>query len=227
MSQFHRTRLLLGEPALQRLHAAHILVVGLGAVGSFATEALARSGIGRLTLVDADVIEPTNINRQLYALHATLGQPKAALAAQRCAQINPALRLTPIQRFITPENTVSLLQQTAPDLVVDAIDSVDSKVALLAAAHGLRIPILSSMGAARKTDPTRIRCADISQTTTCPLAKTIRRRLAGLGIAAGIPCVYSTEPAAPHPPGQPLGSHISVTGCIGLTLAAQAIRTLT
>lgn len=223
MSQFQRSRLLFGEEALQRLHAAHALVVGLGAVGSFAVEALARSGIGRLTLVDSDAVELSNINRQLYALHTTLGQPKATLAAARCAAIHPAARIDAIQRFVTPENVHALLDETAPDLVIDAIDSVDSKAALLIACHQRGLPVFSSMGAARKTDPTRIRAADISETTTCPLAKVIRRRLLAAGIARGIRCIYSTEPAAPQLPGEALGSFICVTGAIGLTLAREAI----
>lgn len=234
LDRFLRTRLLLGDGALDALSRTHVLVVGLGAVGSFVVEALARAGIGRLTLVDGDAVEPTNINRQLYALHSTLGESKAALAAKRCADINPDLILSPLHRFITPEETGELLDSISPDLLIDAIDTVDSKTALLIAAYRRKLPVFSSMGAARKTDPTQIRVGDISETRVCPLAKIVRRRLNAEGITTGIRCAYSTEPALPDapdapiietPPSEraPLGSFICVTGTMGLVLAREAI----
>lgn len=230
-TQWSRLEMLLGTDAVAQLHAAHVLVCGLGAVGSFAVEALARSGIGRLTLVDFDVVDPSNINRQLYALHSTIAQPKALLARQRVLDINPDAIVTTHQLRITEAMIDTFLTDVQPDFVIDAIDSVIDKVALLAACVHHELPVYASMGAARKTDLTQIRVADISKTQVCPLAKCVRRGLAERGIRTGVQCVYSQEPAlpteAPTAPGKPpLGSLMPITASFGLMLAREVILSI-
>ncbi len=223
---------MVGEPGLQKLAAARVLVVGLGAVGSFAVEALARTGVGHLTLIDADVIEPSNINRQLYALGSTIGQPKCELAAARVADINPDCQIDARQIFVSASNLPELL---APgfDAVVDAIDSIDAKVELICAALDRGIPIFSSMGAARRRDPSAIKVADVSKTSGCPLAREVRRRLRDRGIKRGVTCVYSTEgvdktsfiTVGPDSI-RLMGSLPTLTAAFGLRLAHSAIEKL-
>ena len=192
-----RTRLLLGEEKSERLRRAHVLVVGVGGVGAYAAEMLCRAGVGRLTLVDADTVQPTNINRQLPALHSTLGQPKVEVLAARFRDINPEVELTVLPVFLKDENIPQLLDAVRYDFVVDAIDTLAPKCHLIAEALRRRIKIVSSMGAGAKSDITQIRFADIWDTYHCGLSKAVRKRLQKMGIRHKLPVVFSTEQADP------------------------------
>lgn len=192
-----RTRLLLGEEKSERLRQAHVLVVGVGGVGAYAAEMLCRAGVGRLTLVDADTVQPTNINRQLPALHSTLGQPKVEVLAARFRDINPEVELTVLPVFLKDENIPQLLDAAHYDFVVDAIDTLAPKCHLIAEALRRRIKIVSSMGAGAKSDITQIRFADIWDTYHCGLSKAVRKRLQKMGIRHKLPVVFSTEQADP------------------------------
>lgn len=192
-----RTRLLLGEEKSERLRQAHVLVVGVGGVGAYAAEMLCRAGVGRLTLVDADTVQPTNINRQLPALHSTLGQPKVEVLAARFRDINPEVELTVLPVFLKDENIPQLLDAARYDFVVDAIDTQAPKCDLIAEALRRRIKIVSSMGAGAKSDITQIRFADIWDTYHCGLSKAVRKRLQKMGIRHKLPVVFSTEQADP------------------------------
>ena len=192
-----RTRLLLGEEKSERLRQAHVLVVGVGGVGAYAAEMLCRAGVGRLTLVDADTVQPTNINRQLPALHSTLGQPKVEVLAARFRDINPEVELTVLPVFLKDENIPQLLDAVRYDFVVDAIDTLSPKCHLIAEALRRRIKIVSSMGAGAKSDITQIRFADIWDTYHCGLSKAVRKRLQKMGIRHKLPVVFSTEQADP------------------------------
>lgn len=192
-----RTRLLLGEEKSERLRQAHVLVVGVGGVGAYAAEMLCRAGVGRLTLVDADTVQPTNINRQLPALHSTLGQPKVEVLAARFRDINPEVELTVLPVFLKNENIPQLLDADRYDFVVDAIDTLAPKCHLIAEALRRRIKIVSSMGAGAKSDITQIRFADIWDTYHCGLSKAVRKRLQKMGIRHKLPVVFSTEQADP------------------------------
>ncbi len=192
-----RTRLLLGEEKSERLRQAHVLVVGVGGVGAYAAEMLCRAGVGRLTLVDADTVQPTNINRQLPALHSTLGQLKVEVLAARFRDINPEVELTVLPVFLKDENIPQLLDAARYDFVVDAIDTLAPKCHLIAEALRRRIKIVSSMGAGAKSDITQIRFADIWDTYHCGLSKAVRKRLQKMGIRHKLPVVFSTEQADP------------------------------
>lgn len=192
-----RTRLLLGEEKSERLRQAHVLVVGVGGVGAYAAEMLCRAGVGCLTLVDADTVQPTNINRQLPALHSTLGQPKVEVLAARFRDINPEVELTVLPIFLKDENIPQLLDAARYDFVVDAIDTLAPKCHLIAEALRRRIKIVSSMGAGAKSDITQIRFADIWDTYHCGLSKAVRKRLQKMGIRHKLPVVFSTEQADP------------------------------
>ncbi len=232
--QFHRTRLLLGDAAVDRLRRAAVAVIGLGGVGSYAAEALARAGVGRLLLVDADTVDVTNINRQLYALHTTVGRDKADVARERIAQINPAAQVDARPLFVDAD-TINTLPLDDSWHVVDAIDTVHAKTCLLQQLHGQGIPCVSSMGAARRCDPTRIQSADIAHTRGCPLAREVRRILRQDGITSGILCVFSDEPPLPTPPHDentpcggkaPVGSIAHLPGLFGLTAAGHIINSI-
>ncbi len=188
-----RTKLLLKEEALNKLKQANVLVVGLGGVGSFAAEFLVRSGIGALTIVDGDKVDVTNINRQLPALHSTLGEYKTDVVAARLKDINPDLKLIKITRFIQPESFVDLVLQQNYDYIIDAIDSVSPKIYLIKAAKRHKVKIISAMGAGGKMDPSKVLVRDISKTRDDYLARVIRKRLRKHGIHKGVKCVFSTE----------------------------------
>lgn len=189
-----RTELLLGAEKTQRLIDAHVLVVGLGGVGAYAAEMIARAGVGRMTIADADTVAETNINRQLPALHSTVGQPKADLMAARLRDINPAIELTVIQGYIRDEATDALLDAVPYDYVVDAIDTLAPKVNLILGALQRGFPLVSSMGAGAKTDPALLEIRDISKTHHCPLAHMLRKRLHKAGVRSGFHAVFSPEP---------------------------------
>ena len=192
---YSRTEVMFGAEGMASLRSAHVLVVGCGGVGGAVLEMLARAGIGRLTLVDADCVQASNINRQLIATSSTIGQFKVDVWRRRLLDISPGLQVTTYAEFLEENNTICLLDSQCFDFVVDAIDTVSPKVFLLSQCVARNIPIISSMGSGGKTDPSKIRLADISKTEYCPLAKVVRTRLAALGIRHGIPCVFSTEPA--------------------------------
>lgn len=220
-----RTTALLGSETMARLAKAHILVVGVGAVGGACVEALARSGVGRLTLVDGDTFEETNLNRQPFSSLSALGQPKTTVTCQRLADIAPSCQTQGLHQFVTPENVRDFLVETQPTLVVDAIDDLPAKVALLEQCVHLKLPVWSAMGAARKCDPLAFKVTDISKTQVCPLARHVRQQLRHKGIEKGIRCVWSSEPATPLHDGT-LGSYMPVTATAGLILAADVMRAL-
>lgn len=189
-----RSALLLGNDALLRLQNAHVLVVGLGGVGSFAVEFLARSGVGRLTLVDGDVVDPTNRNRQLQALSSTHGQKKAVLLKDRVLDINPDAQVTAIDVFLDPEPMRELLLTSQVDFALDCIDSVQPKLNFLVTALAADIPFISAMGAGGKVDPEKIRTGRIDRVQNCPFAAHIRKRLRReYGLNPKFLCVHSTE----------------------------------
>ncbi len=188
-----RTTLLIGEERLQKLQNSHVLVVGLGGVGSFAAEFIARSGVGTMTIVDGDVVDPSNRNRQLPALATTHGLPKADIMAERLLAINPELKLTSIREFLSPEAAEAILSSTKFDYVMDCIDSITPKITFLTTAYNKGLPVVSSMGAGGKLDPTKLRTADLFDTRECYLASLVRRRLRKVGITSGIKAVFSTE----------------------------------
>lgn len=188
-----RTELLLGSDRIERLRNARVLVVGLGGVGAYAAEMIARAGVGTLTIADADAVSESNINRQLPALHSTVGEPKAEVMARRLLDINPGLRLTVVRRYIRDEETETLLDEGF-DYVVDAIDTLSPKAGLIRSCLERDIPVVSSMGAGAKTDPTRVRIEDIARSHHCPLAHMLRKRLHKMGIRTGFYVVFSDEP---------------------------------
>ena len=189
-----RTSLLLGDEKLKKLQNANVLVVGLGGVGAYAAEMIARSGVGRMTIADADTVSPTNINRQLIALHSTIGKEKSELMADRLRDINPEIELTVVNRFIKDDETDTLLDSDKFDYVVDAIDTLSPKLALIKGCLDRNIPLVSSMGAGAKTDPTKMEICDIAKTHHCPLAHMLRKRLHKIGIRSGFRAVFSPEP---------------------------------
>ena len=193
-----RTQMLLGAEALERLAAARVVVVGVGGVGAFAAEMLARSGVGRITLIDDDEVSASNINRQLPALHSTVGRLKADVLAERLADINPAIEVTPIKTYVTEEILLSdkaeMLIPADTDYVIDAIDTLSPKISLIQYCLKHSLPLVSCMGSGAKTDATAVRLADISKTYQCPLAHMLRKRLHKLGITTGFQAVFSAEP---------------------------------
>lgn len=190
-----RTRLLLGEEKMQRMAAAHVLVVGLGGVGAYAAEMICRAGVGRMTIVDADIVQPSNINRQLVALHSTVGREKAEILAERFKQINPDMELTVLSVYLKDDNIPELLDAAPYDFIVDAIDTISPKCFLLFHALQRRIKIVSSMGAGAKSDISQVRFSDIWDTYHCGLSKAVRKRLQKLGVKRKLPVVFSTEQA--------------------------------
>ena len=189
-----RTKLLIKEEGLQKLQESNVLVVGLGGVGSFAAEFLVRAGVGQMTIVDGDTVDITNVNRQLPALHSTVGKTKAEVVAERLFDVNPELRLTVKTEFLNPEQMAEVLDKEKFDYVLDCIDSVSPKLSLIKEARRRKIKIVSAMGAGGKTDPSKIMVRDISKTNNCFLAKQVRKRLKKeSNIQKGVRCVFSTE----------------------------------
>jgi len=233
-SWMERTELLVGQKGLEKLNNAHVLVVGLGGVGSYAAEAIGRSGVGKMTIIDGDTVDPTNRNRQLQALSSTHGLNKAQLMGERLKLINPDIDLTVIDQFKTPDDMKEFMTQKF-SYVIDAIDSISPKLYLLQTAYYNNQRIISSMGAGGKMDPTKIRVVDVSQTNICPMAQYVRKRLRYMNIYKGIKSVYSTERPAKHSIMRTDGSKFkkSAYGTIsylpaafGLTCASVVIRDL-
>ncbi len=236
--RFSRTALLLGEDNVKRLAEARVAVFGLGGVGAYTAEALVRSGIGFIRVVDFDTVKLSNCNRQILALESTVGTLKADAAQKRLLDINPSCEVDKRVEFVDEASAPHLLE--CVDFVVDAIDSVSSKVSLLANAFMMGIPTVTSMGAAKRTDPFLVRVGDISESFNCPLAKIVRKRLHRRDIYKGIRCVYSIEPVENDPEDEkkidmeetfsrgreraPLGSVSYMTGIFGLITAREVIN---
>lgn len=229
-----RTRILVGETGVARLSESHVLIAGLGGVGAHAAEALARAGVGALTLVDHDRVAASNLNRQLVALRSTVGRYKTEVMAERIADINPACRLRAVAEFLDEDGMEGFLSEPF-DQVIDAIDSLSSKVSLIETAWRLGLPILSSMGAGGRMDPTRVQVGDLMDTRVCGLARAVRGRLRRRGIERGITVVWSDEqplpPLAPSDTGR--GRPRAVNGTLsympsiyGLMLAGLAVKRL-
>ncbi|HRU71017.1 MAG TPA: tRNA threonylcarbamoyladenosine dehydratase [Kiritimatiellia bacterium] len=219
---YSRTEKLLGVDGIARLSASRVALFGVGGVGSFVAEALARAGIGHLMLVDRDVVVPSNINRQLVALHSTLGRPKVEVMAERIHDISPAIRVDARQAFYLPDNADEF-DFHGFDYIVDAVDTVAAKVELAVRARAAGVPILSCMGAGNKLDPTRFEVADIFATSNCPLCKVMRQSLRARGVEA-LTVVYSRETPAIR--SRPPGSVSFVPSVAGLIMAGVVIRAL-
>ena len=233
--EFTRTALLLGDAAMERLAKARVAVFGIGGVGGYVVEALARSGVGTLDLIDDDTVSITNLNRQIIATHDTLGRPKVEAARERILSINPAAVVHTHRIFFLPE-TAAEFDFSAYDYVVDAIDTVTGKLLLVQAAMAVGTPVISCMGAGNKLDPTAFEVADISKTSVCPLARVMRKELGRRGIKH-LKVVYSKEPAltpavaegeenTAHPKRQTPGSIAFVPAVAGLILAGEVIKDL-
>jgi tRNA threonylcarbamoyladenosine dehydratase len=192
LSWLSRTKLLIGETALLNLACSHVMVVGLGGVGSYAAEFIARSGVGKMTIIDGDVVDPTNRNRQLPALATNHGQSKALIMEERLKAINPELEIKVIREFINPEMVLQHLEEK-PDYIIDAIDSITPKVTFIRMAHEMGLKVVSSMGAGAKLDPTQLKVVDISKTWNCPFAQQVRKYLKQHQIRKGIKVVFSPE----------------------------------
>lgn len=190
-----RTEILLGEDKMKRIRASHVLIVGLGGVGAYAAEMLCRAGVGQMTIVDADTVQPTNMNRQLPAMHSTLGMNKAEVLAARYRDINPSIQLTVLPLYLIDDNIPELLDAAHYDFIVDAIDTISPKCFLIYEAMKRRIKIVSSMGAGAKSDITQVRFADLWDTYHCGLSKAVRKRLQKMGVKRRHPVVFSTEQA--------------------------------
>ena len=237
--RFERLERLVGSNGLQRLKNASVAVVGVGGVGSYAAEALARAGVGRLTLIDFDRIALSNINRQIHALEHTVGQTKVEAMANRCLAINPEIEVLPLEAFFSAENSTELLAGGF-DYLCDCIDSITAKLHLIESCINSSIPVVSAMGAANKLDPTLIRVGDLARTQKCRMARIMRKELGRRGIRRGVKVVYSLEEfhalntEAPqeydtttgHRPRVTLGSSSYIPPIFGLTMAGEVIREL-
>lgn len=249
LHRFSRLELLIGQAGLTRLQQASVAVFGVGGVGSYAVEALVRAGIGRLTLVDFDDICLTNINRQIHALDGTVGRSKVQVMAERCRAINPAVQVEPIKTFFSSENSEELLA-CQYDYVLDCIDHITAKLHLIESCKQRGLPIIASMGAANKLDPTKLAVADLFQTERCRLARIMRKELRRRGVTSPIKVVYSTEEFRPLGEGAAtcnegcicpnqqdqhwrctdrrviLGSSSVIPPLFGLTMAGEVVRDL-
>jgi len=229
--RFDRLRLLIGDSSLEQLRNSHVAVFGVGGVGSHAVEALVRSGVGKLTLVDFDHICLTNINRHIHALDNTVGYLKVEIMAERCWAINPRVVVETRAMVYDSESSVQLLADRF-DYVLDCIDMISAKLHLIQSCHERHLPVISSMGAANKLDPTQLQVADISMTKKCRLARTMRKELRKRGVVTGVEVVFSTEEFRPLVDGDTeqrnplLGSSSSIPPLFGLTMAATVIRNL-
>ncbi len=230
-----RTEVLLGEEKIQNLLKANVLVVGLGGVGGICAEMIARSGVGKMTIVDADVVEATNRNRQVPALISTDGQLKSEVMAQRIKDINPDIELTVISEFIRDERTNEILDAGQFDYAVDCIDTLSPKVFFIKACLDRNIPLVSSMGAGGKFDPTKVEVIDISETYQCNLARYVRKRLRKYGVRKGFKVVFSPEAAdqsrifeseKAYPKKSVIGTISYMPAAFGITCASVVVREL-
>ena len=221
--QFHRTERLIGQEAVKKLNNARVIVFGVGGVGSYVCEALARAGIGAMEIVDKDVVDITNINRQLIALHSTIGKPKVEVCRKRLLDINPGMEVTARQCFYLPEKSDEF-DFSRYDYVVDAIDNVTAKLDIICKAKEAGVPVISSMGTGNKLDPMAFKIADIEKTKVCPLAKVMRKELRKRGVS-GVKVVYSEEEPADTESRTP-ASISFVPSAAGLLIAKAVIEDL-
>lgn len=226
-AQYTRTAALIGQDALEKLHNARVAIFGVGGVGGYVAEALARCGVGAIDLIDNDVVSESNINRQIIALRSTIGKQKTSVMAERIQDIDPDIRVTKHNVFVLPE-TIGQFDFSLFDYVVDAIDTVSGKIAIIEGAKATNVPVISAMGAGNKLNPTAFEVADIEKTTVCPLARVMRRELKKRGIK-GVKAVFSKE--EPHLPSiegeKPVPASISfVPSVAGLVLASEVIKDL-
>ena len=245
-NEFSRTELLLGEKNMNRLYASRVIIFGVGGVGGYVAEGLARSGIGSIDIVDNDKVALSNLNRQIIALHSTIGRDKVDVVRERLLDINPAIKVTPHKCFYLPE-TADRFDFSEYDYVIDAIDTVTGKIQIIMQAEEAGVPVISSMGCGNKLDPTKLKVADIYSTSVCPLAKVMRRELKKRGIKK-LKVVYSEEPAlkpggaevSANDPGTPSesqpehterrravpGSTAFVPSTAGLIIASEVVKDL-
>ena len=222
-NQFEREIRLIGDEGLERLGKSKVIVFGLGGVGSYAVEALARSGVGSLALVDADRVCPSNLNRQLIALHSSMGQLKVDVEEKRILDINPDCRITKFPMFYLPENADEI-DLSEYDYIVDCIDTISAKIELAVRSQAIKVPMISCMGTGNKLDPGKLQIADISKTSVCPLARVMRLELRKRGINH-LKCVFSTEEPIRTGTSEP-GSTAFVPSSAGLLIASAVIRDL-
>ncbi|MBP5427368.1 MAG: tRNA threonylcarbamoyladenosine dehydratase [Clostridiales bacterium] len=222
MDEFQRTEMLIGKDNLEEIENSKVAIFGVGGVGSYVAEALARAGIGHFVLVDNDIVSITNINRQLIALHSTLDRAKVDVMRERIYDINPNAEVNVSQEFYDGESLEKLIGSEC-DYVVDAIDSVPSKIKLIVAADALNVPVISSMGAGNKLDPTMFRVSDIYKTSVCPLARVMRKRLRQEGISR-LKVVYSQEEPIRKCEGKVPASISFVPSVVGLIIASEVVR---
>ena len=226
---FARTIALIGNEAFSKLQNSHVIVFGVGGVGGYVVEALVRSGIGKITIVDNDVVSESNINRQVIALHSTVGKPKVQVLKERILDINPDCQVTALQSFFLPENSTDF-NFSEYDYVVDAIDTVTAKIEIIRKAKEADVPVISSMGTGNKLDPSRFQIADISKTSVCPLARVMRRELKARGITK-VKVLFSTEESADVVTDSSAGRHAPasiafVPPSAGLLIASEVVRDL-
>lgn len=233
-----RSQILIGDDGLDRLRQKTVLIAGLGGVGGYCAEAVARAGVGQMILLEHDTVSTSNLNRQLLALHSTLGAKKSEVMRARLQDINPDLALTVTDRFLHPSEAEEYLAPFAPDYIADCIDSIACKAALIAAAQARQIPIISAMGAGNRLDVSRARIRTLNQTSGCPLARELRRTLKGRGASLNYPVVFSDEAPRQPLPHQPVGGDVpgrarAVNGTIsympalfGIMMAGHIIQSL-
>ncbi len=218
-----RSEILLGKQGIEKLKNGHVLIFGVGGVGSYAAEAIARSGVGEITLVDFDTVSPSNMNRQIPALQSTVGKKKAEVMRDRIMDINPACKVSFIDAFCTPDNVKRLIPMEC-SYVIDAVDTVSAKLAIIETCAERNIPVISCMGAGNKLDPTRFEVSDIFKTSVCPLCRVMRRELKKRGIEK-VDVVYSREEAVKTEDGV-IGSLPFVPSVAGLILAGHVIKNI-
>ena len=230
-----RTQLMLGDAPMEQLMTKNVLVVGLGGVGAICAEMIVRAGVGKITIVDNDRVDASNINRQIQALHSTVDKSKAKVLSERLLDINPNLQLTVHEMYIKEEITTNLLASAPWDYVVDSIDTLSSKVFLITQCLEMKLPIVSSMGAGGKMDPSQIKVSDISKTNVCNLARYVRKRLQSVGVKKGLKVVFSPEKAdqdkiivteKAFPKKSIIGTLSYMPAMFGCTVASVVIRDL-
>lgn len=221
--EFSREIRIIGDASFARLSESSVVLFGVGGVGSYTAESLARAGIGTLTLIDSDVVDISNINRQLIALHSTIGRSKVEVAAERIHDINPLCQVNALRQFMTADNVASVLEPISPDYVVDAIDNVTAKLAIASYCCQHNIPLISAMGTGNKLDPARFEITDISNTSVCPLCKVMRKECKNRGISH-LTVLYSRE--EPQIRCTPPGSISFVPSVAGLMIGGHVIRSL-
>ncbi len=230
MTDLSRTEILIGSEGLDRLRRSTVAVIGLGGVGGFAAEAIARAGVGAMIIADYDTVAPSNMNRQILALSSTIGRLKTEVAEQRIREINPTIDITTFSMRLMPGNIKQVIAEKDFLYAIDAIDEIDAKTALIAELVNRKIPFVSSMGAGSRLDPSLVKTADLSRTEQCPLARVMRKRLREAGIESGVRCIYSTENrnrvAEPEPGTMKRrqGSISFMPGIFGLTAAGIIIN---